>query len=111
MLALHQSRFHTLPHDLFEQLLKQLRFLKPLMPVFRERGMMRDFLIETPKVAKNKIALGCPTTSTFSISICFASPNFSYFWKETGVFQRSQVIAFIVNYLAVRRSSYFHSSL
>jgi hypothetical protein len=43
----HQSHFHTLPHDLFEQLLKQLRFLKPSMPVFRERGVMRDFLIET----------------------------------------------------------------
>ena len=47
MRPLHQSHFHTLPHDLFEQLLEQLRFLKPPVPVFRERGVMRDFLIET----------------------------------------------------------------
>src|SRR5438477_3632785 len=46
MLALHQSHLHTLLHDLFEQLLEQLRFLKPSMPVFRERGVMRDLLIE-----------------------------------------------------------------
>src|SRR6266566_8302424 len=47
MRPLHQSHFHTLPHDLFEQLLKQLRFLKPPVPVFRERGVMWNFLIET----------------------------------------------------------------
>src|SRR5439155_12878016 len=47
MRPLHQSLFHTLPHDLLEQLLKQLRFLKPPVPVFRERRMMRDLLIET----------------------------------------------------------------
>src|ERR1700745_2912730 len=46
MPPLHQSHFHTLPHHLFEQLLKQLRFLKPSVPVFRERGMMRYLLIE-----------------------------------------------------------------
>jgi hypothetical protein len=46
MFALHQSHFHTLFHDLFKQLLEQLRFLKPSMPVFRERGVMRDLLIE-----------------------------------------------------------------
>jgi hypothetical protein len=46
MLALHQSHFHTLLHDLLKQLLEQLRFLKPSMPVFRERGVMWNFLIE-----------------------------------------------------------------
>jgi len=46
MRPLHQSHFHTLAHDLFKQLLKQLRFLKPPVPVFRERGMVRDPLIE-----------------------------------------------------------------
>ena len=47
MRPLHQSHFHTLPHDLLKQLLEQLRFLKPSMAIFRERGVMRDFLIET----------------------------------------------------------------
>src|ERR1700736_2525347 len=47
MLALHQSHFHTLLHDLFEQLLEQLRFLKPPVPVLGERGVMRGILIET----------------------------------------------------------------
>jgi hypothetical protein len=46
MRPLHQSHFHTLPHDMFKQLLKQLRFLKPSMPVFRKRGVMRDLLVE-----------------------------------------------------------------
>ena len=46
MFPLHQSHFHTLLHDLFKQLLEQLRFLKPSMPVFRKRGVMRDLLIE-----------------------------------------------------------------
>jgi hypothetical protein len=46
VLALHQSHFHTLQHDLLKQLLEQLRFLKPSMAVFRERGVMRDLLIE-----------------------------------------------------------------
>ena len=38
-----------LPHtgdDAFKQLLEQLRFLKPSVPVFGERGMMRNLLIE-----------------------------------------------------------------
>ena len=47
MLPLHQSYLHTLPHDLLKQLLEQLRCLKPSVPVFGERGMMRDLLIET----------------------------------------------------------------
>jgi hypothetical protein len=46
MLALHQPHLHTLPHDLLEQLLEQLRFLKPPVPVLGERGMMRYLLIE-----------------------------------------------------------------
>ena len=46
VLALHQAHFHTLAHDLLKQLLEQLRFLKPSVPVFRERGVMRDLLIE-----------------------------------------------------------------
>src|SRR5437762_5090993 len=46
MFPLHQSDFHTLPHDLFEEFLEQLRFLKPSMPVFRKRGVMRNLLIE-----------------------------------------------------------------
>ena len=46
MLALHQSHFHTLPHDLFKQLLEQLRLLKPSVPVLGERGVMRNLLIE-----------------------------------------------------------------
>ena len=36
VLALHQAHFHTLAHDLFKQLLEQLRFLKPSMAVFRD---------------------------------------------------------------------------
>src|SRR5205823_9990338 len=47
MLALYQPHFHTLPNDLLEQLLKQLRLLKPSVPVLREGGVMRDLLIET----------------------------------------------------------------
>src|SRR5256884_8211356 len=43
---LHQSHFHTLLHDLFKQLLEQLRFLKPSMPVFRKRRVMRNLLIK-----------------------------------------------------------------
>src|SRR5437588_7027892 len=46
MFPLYQSHFHTLLHDLFKQLLQQLRFLKPSMPVLRKRGVMRDLLIE-----------------------------------------------------------------
>src|SRR4051812_49209789 len=46
MFTLYQPHFHTLLHDLFEQLLEQFRFLKPSMPAFRERGVMRDLLIE-----------------------------------------------------------------
>jgi hypothetical protein len=46
VLALDQPHFHTLPHDLFEQLLKQLRLLKPSVPVLGEGRMMRDLLIE-----------------------------------------------------------------
>ena len=45
--ALHQSHFHTLAHDLFKQLLEQLRFLKPPMTVLGESRVMRDLLIET----------------------------------------------------------------
>src|SRR5690349_3143806 len=47
MLALYQSHFDTLPYDLFEQLLEQLRLLKPPVPVLGERRMVRNFLIET----------------------------------------------------------------
>ena len=47
MLALYQPHFHTLPNDLLEQLLKQLRFLKPSVPVLGERGVMWNLLIET----------------------------------------------------------------
>src|SRR5882672_2059890 len=39
--------FHTLPHDLFKQLLEQLRFLKPSVAVLGERRVMRDLLIES----------------------------------------------------------------
>ena len=46
MLALHQSHFHALPHDLLKQLLKQLRLLKPPVPVLGECGVVRDLLIE-----------------------------------------------------------------
>src|SRR5215472_13112145 len=37
---------HTLAYDLFEQLLEQLRLLKPPVSVLGERGMMRNLLIE-----------------------------------------------------------------
>src|SRR5215469_14329560 len=47
MLALHQSHFDALPHDLFEQLLEQLRLLKPTVPVLGKRGMVWNLLIET----------------------------------------------------------------
>jgi hypothetical protein len=47
MLALYQPHFHTLPNDLLEQLLKQLRLLKPSVPVLGERGVMWNLLIET----------------------------------------------------------------
>jgi hypothetical protein len=46
LLALHQSHFHTLPHDLLKQLLEQLRLLKPSVPILRECGMVRNLLIE-----------------------------------------------------------------
>src|SRR5215472_7361764 len=46
LLAPHQANFHTLPHDLFEQLLEQLRLLKPSVSVLGERGMMWNLLIE-----------------------------------------------------------------
>src|SRR6516162_11827709 len=46
MLALHQPYLHTLPHDLFEQLLEQLRFLKPSVSVLGERGVVGNLLIE-----------------------------------------------------------------
>jgi hypothetical protein len=38
--------FAALEHDLLKQLLEQLRFLKPSVPVFRERGVVRDLLIK-----------------------------------------------------------------
>jgi hypothetical protein len=44
--ALYRSDPHTLPHDLLKQLLKQLRFLKPPVPVLRERRVMWTLLIE-----------------------------------------------------------------
>jgi hypothetical protein len=47
MLALHQSHVHTPAHDLFEQLLEQLRLLKPPLPVLGERRVMWDLLIES----------------------------------------------------------------
>jgi hypothetical protein len=46
VLALHQSHFHTLLHDLFKQLLEQLRLLEPAVSILGKRGVMRDFLIE-----------------------------------------------------------------
>src|SRR6516164_8922005 len=46
MLALYQSHFDTLAHDLFEQLLEQLRLLKPPVPILGERRMVRNLLIE-----------------------------------------------------------------
>jgi hypothetical protein len=50
MLVLRQSHFHTLLHELFEQLLEQPRFLKPPVPVLGERGVMRYLLIETQMI-------------------------------------------------------------
>jgi hypothetical protein len=50
VLTLHQSHFHTLAHDLRKQLLEQLRFLKPSMPAFGERGVMWNLLIEAQTV-------------------------------------------------------------
>src|SRR5579864_6310830 len=47
VLAFHQSGFHAAVDDLFEQLLKQLRFLKASVAVLRERGVVRNLLIET----------------------------------------------------------------
>src|ERR1043165_3756321 len=44
--ALYQTQFYTLPHDLLKQLFKQLRFLKPSVSILRERGVMRNLLIE-----------------------------------------------------------------
>jgi len=46
MRPLHQSHFHTLPHDLLEQLLEQFRFQKPSVPVLGKCGVMRNLLIE-----------------------------------------------------------------
>src|SRR5690242_10052760 len=42
MFPLHQSHFHTLPDDLFEQFLEQLRFLKPSMSVFRNSSRIPE---------------------------------------------------------------------
>jgi hypothetical protein len=47
MLALHQPHLHTLLHHLFEQLLEQLRLLKPSVSVLAQRRVVRDLLIET----------------------------------------------------------------
>ena len=46
--AIWESHFHTLLHDLFKQLLEQLRFLKAPMPVLGESGVMGNLLIEPP---------------------------------------------------------------
>ncbi len=42
VIAFHQAYFRTLPHDLLEQ----LRFLKPSVPVLGERRVMWNLLIE-----------------------------------------------------------------
>jgi hypothetical protein len=44
--ALYQPHLHTLAHDLFKQLLEQLRFLKPSVPVLGERGVVGNLLIK-----------------------------------------------------------------
>src|SRR6266849_3799165 len=46
VVPLHQSDFKTARHDLLKQLLEQFRFLKTSVPILRERGMMRNLLIE-----------------------------------------------------------------
>ena len=46
VVSLHQSRFQTARYDLFKQLLEQFRFLKTTVPILRERGVMRNLLIE-----------------------------------------------------------------
>jgi hypothetical protein len=46
MVPLHQSHFHTLLQNLFEQLLEQLRFLKPPMTILGKCRVMWDLLIE-----------------------------------------------------------------
>src|SRR5258708_3074055 len=45
-IALDQSGFQTARHDLLKQLLEQFQFLKTSVPILRERGVMRDLLIE-----------------------------------------------------------------
>jgi len=46
VLALHQASLHATGDDLLKDLLKQIRFLKPSMPVLRKRGVVRNLLIE-----------------------------------------------------------------
>src|SRR5437773_8927777 len=46
VVPLHQSDFQTAGHDLLKQLLEQLRFLESSVPILRERGVVRNLLIE-----------------------------------------------------------------
>src|SRR5271166_2580940 len=46
LFASHQPHFQALLHDPFEELLEQLRFLKPPVPVFGKRRVMGNLLIE-----------------------------------------------------------------
>src|ERR1700689_4268844 len=46
MLALHQSHFDATSDDFLKDLLKQIRFLKPSMPVLGKRRVVRNLLIE-----------------------------------------------------------------
>src|SRR5262249_48228624 len=47
LISPHQACSQTAIHDLFKQLLEQLRLLKPSMPVLGEGGVMWNLLIET----------------------------------------------------------------
>ena len=46
LLAPYQPHLHTLAHDLFKQLLEQLRFLKPSVPVLGKGGVVGNLLIQ-----------------------------------------------------------------
>ena len=46
MFPFDQTDFRAAVHDLFKELLKQVRFLEAAMTILGKRGVMRNFLIE-----------------------------------------------------------------
>src|SRR5205814_7015093 len=97
MRPLHQSHFHTLPNDLLEQLLKQLRLLKPSVPVLRERGVMWDFLIETQTREPAPRQVHAQFLHQFALTgDAVQIPNQQYAQQKFGIDRRSSGFAVAV---------------